>query len=105
MLGALPLLILFAHFGNLSLARPTLASGAMVSITIAMRGKLKRHVWFWITMIVLAVLHVALVLSVPWTTKSAPAFVIISIGTADLYLMLWVLSVVGKFMEGPEPPK
>jgi hypothetical protein len=27
---------------------------------------------------------------------------IIPIGIADLYIMLWVHSVVGKFMEGPE---
>jgi hypothetical protein len=101
-LGALALLILFDHFGKLTLARPTMTSAAMVIIAIAMRWKLKRHLWFWITMIVLAALHVPLILFVPWTTKWIPAFLIIPIGMADLYLMLWVLSVVGKFMGGPE---
>jgi hypothetical protein len=98
-LGALSLLILFDHFGKLTLARPSLTSAAMVIIAIAMRWKLKRHVWFWITMVVLAALHVPVVLLVPWTTKWVPAFAIIPIGVADLYIMLWVLSFVGNLVK------
>jgi hypothetical protein len=101
-LGALAVLILFDHFGQLALARPTMISAAMVVIAIAMRWRLKRHVWFWVTMIVFAALHVPLILFVPWTTKWVPALAIIPIGIADLFIMLWVLSVVGKFMEGPK---
>jgi hypothetical protein len=101
-LGGLPVLILFDHFGKFNLARPTLTSAVILVIAIALRWKLKGHVWFWITMIVLAALHVPLLLLVPWTTRWVPAFMIIPIGMADLYLMLWVLSLVGKFMGGPE---
>ena len=104
-MGALALLILFDHFGKLSLARPAMTSAAMVIIAVAMRWKLKRHVWFWITMIVLAALHIPLVLLVPWTTRWVPAFVIIPIGMADLYVMLLIVSMVGKFMGEPEPTK
>lgn len=99
--GALPLLFLFDHFGKLPLARPTLTSVAMVTITIALRWKLRRHVWFWITMAFLAALHVPLILFVPWTTKWVPAFMIVAFGVADLYAMFWILSVVGKFVERP----
>ncbi len=101
-LGGLPVLILFDHFGKYNLARPTLTSIIMVTIAVAMRWKLKRHMWFWITMIVFAALHVPLILFVPWTTRWVPAFAIIPIGMADLYIMLLVLSVVGKFMGGSE---
>ena len=100
--GVLALLILFDHFGKLTLARPALTSVAMVIIAIALRWKLKQRMWFWITMTFLAALHVALILLVPWTTRWVPAFAIIPIGVADLYLMLWALSVVGRFMEGPK---
>jgi hypothetical protein len=101
-IGAFLLFFLFDHFGKLAIARPTLYSVAIISITVAMRWKLKGHMWFWITMIVLAALHVPLVLLVPWTTRWVPAFVIIPIGIVDSYAMLWVISVVGKFMEGPK---
>jgi len=98
--GALILGLLFVYFGRFDLARPTLTSVAIVVIAIAMRWKLRQHAWFWGTMAILAALHVPLILFVPWTTKWVPALLIIPIGLADLYVMLWVLSVVGKFMEG-----
>ena len=101
-LGALAMLILFDHFGQLALARPTMISAAMLVVAIAMRWKLKRYAWFWATMIVFAALHVPLILFVPWTTKWVPALAIIPFGIADLFIMLWVLSVVGKFMKGPK---
>jgi hypothetical protein len=89
---------LFDHFGKLALARPALASAAMVTIAIAMRWKLRRHVWFWGTIVCLAALHLPFILFVPWTTTWVPVFFIIPIGLADLYIMLWVILVVGKLM-------
>jgi hypothetical protein len=100
--GTVVLGLLFAFSGRPDLARPSLILIGIVVLTIVMRWKLRRHVWFWITMTFLAALHVPLILFVPWTTKWVPVFVIIPIGMADLYVMLAVLLVVGKFMEGPE---
>ena len=100
--GTILLALLFDHFGKLALARPSFISVAMVALAIVMRWKLRRHVWFWITITILAALHLPLILFIPWTTKWIPAIVIAPIGIADLYAMLWVLSVVGKFVEGPK---
>jgi hypothetical protein len=102
--GTILLGLLFFEFGRLDLARPSLVTAATVVLAIIMRWKLKRHVWFWITMIVLAALHVPLILFIPWTTKWIPAFVIIPIGMADLYIMLWVISVVAKSKGEPIAP-
>lgn len=49
----------------------------------------------------LAGLHLPLILFVPWTAHWIPALVIIPVGIADVYVMLWVLLVVGKFMGEP----
>jgi hypothetical protein len=97
----LPLPFLFGYFGKVALGLPTVMSGGMVAIAIAMRWKLRRHVWFWITMTVLAALQVPLILFVPWTTKWVPAITIAPIALADLYAMLWTLAAVGKFMGEP----
>ena len=99
--GVIPMFFLFDHFGKLGLARVTLTSVAMISIAVAMRWHLRRHVWFWSTMAVFAGLHVLVILFVPWTTKWVPAIVVIPIGIADLYAMLTVLPVVGKFAGDP----
>lgn len=96
---------LFDHLGRFDLARPTLYSVVMVAIAAAIKWKLRRHLWFWITMTVIAALHVPLILLVPWTTKWVPAIVIIPFGIADLYVMLAILSVVEKLVEGRKPPR
>jgi len=100
--GAFLLSFIFDHFGKLALARPTVYAVAIIVITIAMRWKLRGHVWFWGTMAVFAALHAVLILLVPWTPKWIPVLVVIPIGIADSYAMLWVVSVVGKRMEAPE---
>ncbi len=89
---------LLVAFGRFDLGLPTLNSVAVVGFTIALKRKLGHHAWFWITMTVLAILHVPLVLFVPWTTKWVPAFAIAAIDSGDLIVMLVILAVVGKFM-------
>jgi hypothetical protein len=101
MFGTAALAFIFISLRRFDLARPSMVSVAMVGLALVMRWKLRKHVWFWVTMTLLAALHLPLILFIPWTTKWIPAILIAPIGIADLYAMLWVISVVGKFMEGP----
>ena len=88
----------FYRAGRLDLARPVLWSVGILGVLTAIKRKLKRHVWFWVTMAILASLHVLLILLVPWPSKWIPALVAIPFGIADVYIMLWLVSVVGTFM-------
>lgn len=90
--------LLLLAFGRFDLALPTVNSIAVVGFTIALKRKLGRHVWFWITMGILAALHVPLVLFVPWTTMWVPALAIAAIDSGDLILMLTILSVVSNLV-------
>lgn len=100
-IGSLPAYWLFDHFGRLNIALPTLNGVGMLGFAIAVKWKLRRRVWFWITMAVIAALHVPLILFVPWGTRWVPALAIAAIDSADLVVILAILAVVGKFMEGP----
>ena len=91
---------LFDHLRRFDLVLPTLNSVFVLGFVIAVKSKLRRHAWFWGTMAILAALHVPLILFVPWTTKWVPAFAIAAIDSADLIVMLAILAVVAKFMEG-----
>ena len=93
---------LFDHFGRLNLGLPTLVSIAILAFAIRVKWGLRRRVWFWVTMTVIAALHVLLILSVRWTTKWVPAVVSAGIGIADFYVMFAILSVVGKFVDKPK---
>jgi ABC-type multidrug transport system permease subunit len=93
---------LFDHLGKFNLVLPTLNCIFVLGFTVAVKRKLKRHAWFWGTMAILVALHVPLVLFVPWTTKWVPALLIAAIDSADLIVMLAMLTVVERFMEGPK---
>jgi hypothetical protein len=101
-IGSLPMYWLFDNSGKLNLALPTLNCLGMLGFAIGVKWKLRRHAWFWGTITILAALHVPLILFVPWTTKWVPAIAIALIDSVDLIVMLAILSVVAKFMEGPK---
>jgi hypothetical protein len=103
MFGTLLLALPFVYFRRFDLARPSIMAALMVTIAIALRWKLRRYLWFWATMTFLVGLHLPLILFIPWTTRWIPAVVIAPVGVADLYAMLWLLSVVGRIMEEPKP--
>ena len=69
MFGTALLAIPFVYWGRFDLALPSFVLAAMIAVAIAMRWKLRRHAWFWITTAFLAALHLPLILLVPWTTK------------------------------------
>jgi hypothetical protein len=64
-LGTLLVGLLFYRLGVLALVLPTVYSTVVIAFAVAMRWQLRRHAWFWITMMVIAALHVTLILLVP----------------------------------------
>jgi hypothetical protein len=91
---------LFDHYGKVNLTLPAYNFVVVLGFVIAVKRNLRRHTWFRGTMAILAALHVPLILFVPWTTKWVPALLIAAIDSADLIVMLAILALVEKFMEG-----
>jgi len=98
-IGSMALSLVFYRFGRFDLVRPTEICAIVLGFAIVMRWKLRRHLWFWITMTVIAALHVPLILLVPWTTRWVPAFVITPIAIGDLFAILVILKLIGKFAD------
>jgi uncharacterized membrane protein (DUF485 family) len=94
---------LFDHFGRLYLMLPVLNCIVTLGFLIAVKWNLRQHAWFWITMIVMAALHVPLILYIPWTTKWVPALAIGAIDSVDFCVILALLTVVRDFMEVRNP--
>jgi len=103
--GGLPIAWLFDHFGKFDLARPSLLSAGTIALAIAIKWKLGRNPWFWITMAVIVALHLVLILSVSWTTKWVPASVSAGVCTVDFFVMLAIIDVVETFLKGREKAK
>ncbi len=98
----MPIAWLFDHFGKLNLALPTLFGVGMIAVAIAVKWKLRRRVWFWITMLVIVALHVALIVSVPWTDRRVPGLALVPFGIVDLFVMLAIISVAKQLIGGPD---
>ena len=99
--GSLPTYWLFDHFGRFDIALPTVVIIFVLCFVIGVKWELRRHAWFWGTIVVLAALHVPLILFLPWTTKWVPATVTAAIGSVDLIVMLAIIDVVAKVVERP----
>jgi hypothetical protein len=95
-----PMTFLFALYGRLELALPLMIIIGVLGLVILVKWKLRRHAWFWITITVVAALHVPLILFVPWTKRWVPALAITVIASADFCLILWIVLVVGKLVGG-----
>ncbi len=101
-IGSLPIYWFFYRFGKVDLALPMLNCILVLGFLIVLKRTLWPHMWFWVAMAVLAALHVPLVLFVPWTTRWVPALAIAAIDSADLILILTMLAVIGKLVDGPK---
>jgi hypothetical protein len=97
-IGTPAFFLYLVYGGRIELFWPVVLSIIVIGVVIRFKWKLRRQTWFWVTMAVIAVLHVCWVLFVPWTTKWIPVFVYIGIATADFVLVLWILLVVEKLM-------
>lgn len=84
--------------GRIQLVWPSMLTVIVLGVVIRFKWKLRKQAWFWVTMAVIAVLHILWVLFVPWTTKWIPVFVYIGIATADFCLILWILLVVERLV-------
>jgi hypothetical protein len=89
---------LLDRFGRIDLVLPILNSVATMVLLVALKWRLRHYAWFWITMIVVAAIHVPLILMIPWTTKWVPSIAIAAIDTASLFIMIATVSIVGQFM-------
>ena len=93
-----PMTFLFALYGRLELALPLMNIIGVLGLMILFKWRLRKQAWFWVTMVLIAALHVPLILFVPWRTRWVPALAIAVIDSADFCLILWILASVGKFM-------
>jgi hypothetical protein len=96
---------LFDNFGKPELVLPMLNGIGVFGFIMVLKRKLRRQVWFWISMTIFAALHVPLLLFIPWTTRWVPAITIAAIDSADLIVMIAILAIVGKVVERLKPQK
>jgi len=56
----------------------------------------RRHAWFWAVLAVMILLHVALVLAIPWTDKSYPGYTLLPEAALDYGIFYGSFSLAEK---------
>lgn len=93
----IPVAILVDH---LAPGRGTAAGASLALMIGAVRvfWYLRRHAWFWMAIALLAIIHVVLIVVVPWTNKSFPAPELWPVGIADFAAICGFIKLVEKVM-------
>lgn len=81
------------------LALPTLNSIAVIGFLAVLKRPFWRRGWFIVTIAVLALLHIPIIVFVPWTTKWIPALLVAVIDSADLVAMLALFAVAKRLAD------
>jgi len=99
MLCLSPLYILFIYLGQPGKGRAAWICSGVILISIKMRWELRKHVWFWITITILCLLHIPLVFLVPWTDKSMPGISLLPIAALDFGIIYGCIKLIEKAMK------
>ena len=94
----LPVAIVVGHFADPGRGR---AAGLALALMIgAVRAfwYLRRYPWFWMSVAVLTVIHVVLIVLVPWSNKSFPAPALWPVAIADFAAVCGFIKLVEKAM-------
>jgi len=70
----------------------------MIATAVWIYWDLRKRVWFWATITILVLLHVPLVLFVPWSNTDYPGVVLLPIGLLDLAIVYGCIKLVEKVM-------
>ena len=78
-----PLFLVFAYFGDPGRGRAAWISAGIFLIVVRLFWGLRNHVWFWITIAIVALLHVLLVVLVPWSSRPLSYVALLPMGFLD----------------------
>jgi hypothetical protein len=96
---ALPFFFLFASFGEPAKGRAAAISVGMIVAVIWMRWDLRKRLWLWITIAIWVLLHVPLVLLVPWSNTNYPGVVLLPQALLDLAVVYGCIKLIEKVMK------
>lgn len=87
-----PVFFIFASMGKEDFGFTAYFLLGVFIFAVLTRWKLRRHAWFWATVVLLLVLHVPLLFMLQWPHGQVPAIVYtIPVGIADFLLVIGAL--------------
>jgi hypothetical protein len=99
----IPVFLLFAFLGKADMGLTVCIVSGMIILAIKIRWNLRKHVWFWATIIFILALHVPLFFIVRWPQGNVPTLAYtLPVGIADFAIILGAVGLAEKFFS-PNP--
>jgi len=98
LLCALPFFFLFAALGDPAKGRAAATCAGMIATAALIGWDLRKRAWFWVTIAILALLHIPVVLLIPWTNKNYPGIVLLPGALLDLAVVYGCIKLAEKLM-------
>lgn len=95
---SIPIAIVVSDSVDLGRGRAAGVSLALMILAIRLVWCLTRQAWFWVTVAALTVIHVVLIVLVPWTNRSFPAPELWPVGIADFAAICGFIKLIEKLM-------
>jgi len=93
-----PVFFLITFLSNADMALTVVVVLGVIVLAIKLRWHLRKHLWFWATIVVLLAIHIPLVFIVRWPQGSLPTrFYTVPIGIIDFFITLVAIDTVEKF--------
>jgi hypothetical protein len=95
---AVPVFFIVMHFAGAGKGRAAAVSSAVMVFGTRVFWRLRHNTWYWLTISILAAIHISLVLLVPWTSEVIPAPALAPVGIADFVFVYCSIKLVEKIM-------
>lgn len=92
----LPFAILLLHLGHGQLVYPFAVASIAIAFSIWSRWDLRRRSWFWATIGCFALLHIVLILVIPWQAGWVPAPITMLASIVNLGIMLGLIGFFAR---------
>ncbi len=97
---AFPMVPLFDHLGKPEFGRPAAFIILLGFITLKVCWNLRGRLWFWLTLLLFAALHVPLIMLVAGHLSRISLFAFPTFCVVELFVMLVIVEQIEKVIEG-----
>lgn len=95
-----PLFFLFVFLGKREMGLTVCIVLGLIIFAIKLRWNLRKHVWFWATIVLVLALHVPLFFIIHWPHTNAPTIAYtMPFGIADFLIMLGAIGLAEKIFK------
>ena len=93
------MLVIFFFVGGLQLGIGAWICFTFVMLVVRIRWDLRRHAWFWITIVLALLLQIPLVLVIPWNNTNLTWITLLPVAVLDYAVVYGCVKLVEKMMK------